>query len=105
MEAASAPQLLNQVRWAGECCIGSVTERLPELLAVARSQGPVEFDAHGISRIDTAGLQLVAAFAIELSRQGRTLIFSNPSEAFVKAAALAGLSRALGLDLASPLGA
>jgi ABC-type transporter Mla MlaB component len=97
MESAQAV-VSHRVCWSGECGIETVAQRLPELLGLARGQGPVEFDTRAVSRIDSAGLQLVTALVLELRRQGRAIAFPDPSEAFVQAALLAGLGQVLGLN-------
>ena len=58
----------------------------------------VELDASELSRIDGAGLQLLAAFALELGQRGHALHWHGVSEALAKGAQVSGLANLLGLE-------
>lgn len=61
-----------------------------------------ELDGAAVSRVDTAALQLLAAFRRELAAQGRTLRWLGVSDALREAAGLLGLAQTLDLPAAMP---
>ena len=83
----------------GDCCIDS-TERLTEqheqMLRALEDGAKVELDLAGISRIDTAGLQLVLTFVLEMKRQGRDVAIAAVSEAVKQSAKSSGVTELLG---------
>lgn len=60
-------------------------------------QGAVTLGAKDVAHVDTAGLQLVAAFIGHLLRAGRRLHWDQPSGRFAEAAANLGLTSTLHL--------
>jgi len=58
---------------------------------------PVTLAAGGVSRLHTAGLQVLAAFVSGRAAAGRATTLDNPSTELRSAAARLGLSRVLGL--------
>ena len=85
------------LEWSGECCIDSVETLRQLLLTALAAKTSVELDLSGVTRIDTAGLQLLLAFVLEMQRQKRPLSLQRPSEIFAQSARLAGLNDLLGL--------
>ncbi|HKU43563.1 MAG TPA: STAS domain-containing protein [Polyangiales bacterium] len=94
-EAAESSQL--QLQWSGECCIDSVSERKPELSQLLAAKADVWLDLAAVSRIDTAGLQLLAAFVLELGSRGHLVHWRAVSAAVRDAARTSGLEALLGL--------
>lgn len=84
----------------GDCCIDS-TERLTEhheqLLRALDQGAAVELDLSGISRMDTAGLQLVLAFVLEMKRHSRTVVIAAASDVVRQSAKSAGVGELLGV--------
>ncbi len=62
------------------------------------SLGAIEIDASAVNSIDTATLQLFVALKKETDRLERVLVFDFPSERFLEAANLIGVSKLLELD-------
>lgn len=83
--------------WHGECCIDSVSERKGELVQLLAADADVGMDLSAVSRIDTAGLQLLAAFVLELGRRGHLVHWRGVSAGVAEAARIAGLAEVLGL--------
>jgi anti-anti-sigma regulatory factor len=79
--------------------IGTLCEELRARLAVAR---PVTLDVSGVTRVDTAALQLLTAFVRGARGRGIALAWHQPSEAFTRSAERLGLSQELGLTPAAP---
>ena len=89
---------LAKLEWRGEYCIDALEAPRQQLLrALSEKTHSVELDLSGVTRIDTAGLQLLLAFALELRRTGRQLALSRPSEVLAQGARLAGFSELLNL--------
>ncbi len=65
-----------------------LAERLDE-------SGPLQIDAAAVDRVDTAGLQLLAAFVRDLRAESRQVEWVGCSDALSKAAQALGLHAAL----------
>lgn len=76
--------------------IAGVSE-LKETLAACLGNGSVLIDGSKVESIDTAMLQLLAAFAAKLKDDGTPVEWSEPSPNFVKAAEDLNLANCLGL--------
>jgi anti-anti-sigma factor len=87
-----------KIEWRGECCIDALEASHKQLLRALDGEAGVEIDLSGVTRIDTAGLQLLLAFVLEMRGQGRQLLLTKPSEIFSQGARLAGLNELLGLQ-------
>lgn len=87
-----------KLEWRGECCIDTLEAQYGELLHALEAVTAVELDLSGVTRIDTAGMQLLLAFVLEMRRHGRQLTLSNPSENVSQSARFAGLTELLGLQ-------
>lgn len=68
---------------------------LVDQLAIGRD---IELDGRAVERIDTAGLQLLAAFVRELGERHHAIHWAGASPALAGAARQIGLDAALGLD-------
>jgi ABC-type transporter Mla MlaB component len=86
--------------WRGECCIESLSERREELQRALEDGLPVEIDVSEVARIDTAGLQLLLAFVLDMRRNGRSAKCVAASAPVLQGARLAGISDFLGLPSA-----
>ena len=98
LDTASGPGAV--ITWRGECCIDSMPERKVELARALASEGTLRLDASELTRVDTAGLQLLAAWILELGQRGRVAHWAGASEALRESARIAGLSAVLGLEQA-----
>lgn len=87
-----------KIDWRGECCIDALDAPRKQLLRALDGSAGVELDLSGVTRIDTAGLQLLLAFVLEMRGQGRQLLLTKPSESFSQSARFAGLNELLGLQ-------
>lgn len=87
-----------RLEWRGECCIDALEAPRKQLLGALDAEAGVELDLSGVTRIDTAGLQLLLAFVLEMRGRGRQLLLTKPSEIFSQSARLAGLNELLGLQ-------
>ena len=72
-------------------------EGLHEQLTAIADQGEVELDGSEVSRIDTAALQLLAAFFVDRQRTGKSTRWASASDSLHDAAAVAGLHTQIGL--------
>lgn len=68
----------------------AVSGKLKELLETAGDE--IEIDLAGAQVVDTAGIQLMIAFAREALKRGKAVRFSEPSSAFSEAAQLLGVA-------------
>lgn len=82
---------------SGSYCVDRGQELLDALLVHAQGDGTAWVDALDVSRIDTAGLQLLTAAVGELERHGRAWRWLGVSAAIYEAAHAAGLQAALKL--------
>lgn len=74
-----------------------MTERREQLLRAFEDGLPVVLDLSGVSRIDTAGLQLVLAFVVAMRGEGRRVSYDGVSRAVQDAARFAGVGALLGI--------
>jgi anti-anti-sigma factor len=84
----------------GDCCIASserLTEHHEQLLRALEDGVTVELDLSGISMMDTAGLQLVLAFVLEMRRQNRAVVIAAASDVVRQSAKSSGVGELLGL--------
>ena len=95
---SSTATKVTRLAWSGECCIEGVHERKAELTQALEADQDVELDARELTRVDGAGLQLLAAFVLELGQRGHVLHWHGVSENVANAARVTGLSHLLGLE-------
>lgn len=81
-----------------ECMIASADELKSSLLKLLPKKAAVTIDATAVQRIDTAGLQVLAAFVRERQSAGLPFTWKGVGEALNEAAQLLDLGRTLGLD-------
>ena len=81
--------------------IRTINSLQTELAERLDESGPVQIDATAVDRVDTAGLQLLAAFIRDLRAEARTVEWVGCSDALQKAAQALGLHAALCLPGAS----
>jgi phospholipid transport system transporter-binding protein len=63
--AAPAAEANGSVVLGPSCTIHEAQELRAKLLAHAEAPGPYEIDGRGVQQVDTAGVQLVVAFALD----------------------------------------
>lgn len=80
--------------------VGKLHEDLLKMLELSNK---IEIDASAVSSVDTASLQLLLVFKQTALKNGKELIIDFPSEKFIEAAELLGVSEMLGID-ESPAG-
>jgi phospholipid transport system transporter-binding protein len=77
--------------------IRTINSLQTELAERLDESGAVQIDCTAVDRVDTAGLQLLAAFVRELRAESRSIEWVGCSDALKKAAQALGLGVALGL--------
>lgn len=82
---------------SGDCCIDGLSQHHELLLRALEDGTGIDLDLSKISRMDTAGLQLLLVFVIEMKRQNRALHVSAVSEIVKQCATSAGVVELLGL--------
>lgn len=70
-------------------------------LKLLETESVIEIDASDVTSIDTSTLQLLTVLKQTASKLGKEVIFDFPSDKFIEAAELLGLSEILGLDQAA----
>jgi phospholipid transport system transporter-binding protein len=96
---ASAPRkTAGPLALPAECLISSVDEIKAGLLQRLDSTDSVTIDASAVQRIDTASLQVLAAFARDRRAAGLPFAWSGVPAPVSDAAALLNLTETLGLD-------
>lgn len=82
---------------AAECTVAEADALKAQLLRRLDESGPVTVDVTALRRIDTAGLQLLAAFVRDRRTAGRTVTWRGRAPALAAAAGLLGLEGMLEL--------
>jgi ABC-type transporter Mla MlaB component len=82
---------------SGDCCIEGLSQHHELLLRALEDGTAVDLDLSAISRMDTAGLQLLLVFVFEMKRQHREVNVSAASEMVKQCATSAGVVELLGL--------
>jgi anti-anti-sigma regulatory factor len=79
--------------------IQNVTQLHQQLIALLdNTDDAIEIDASAVNVCDTATLQLFVVLKQHMGRLKRTLVFSFPSDKFIEAAELLGITALLGVD-------
>jgi phospholipid transport system transporter-binding protein len=82
---------------AAECMVSEATSLKERLAALLEEPRPVTLDIHALQRIDTAGLQVIAAFVRERGANGRAVEWLGSAPVLATAAQLLGLTSLLKL--------
>lgn len=77
--------------------VGRLRQQLTELL---NQNDSIELDASAVKSVDTAVLQLLMVLKKAAVADGKAFVIDFPSEPFIDAAGLLGLSEMLGVDQA-----
>ena len=77
--------------------LASIKDQLPLLKKLIESKKQILIEAKDITRIDTAGLQLLLSFYLSCFRHGLSVQWVNPSITLIQAATLIGVDQLLGL--------
>jgi len=89
---------MNTVILAGDLGIGSASALHQQLLTCLHHNDPVVLDAHQVSRIHTAAIQVLCAFVQARQAAGRSTSITHASDVLKEAAQLLDVSALLGLD-------
>jgi phospholipid transport system transporter-binding protein len=98
--AASAP-VTGRIVLGASCTIHEAQDLRAHLMAQAALPGPYEIDGNGVQQIDTAGVQLVVAFALDCLEHNIRYVWKGRSPALEEAIRVLGV----GALLESPGGA
>ncbi len=69
-----------------------------KIITALDNSSTIELLAASIVRVDSAGLQLIAALTNELNRIGGQLIWSEPSQVLIDSSNTLGMNRSIGLN-------
>ena len=89
------------LRLPAECTLAEVHELKSKLAALLKAEHAVCLDVSSVRRIDTASLQLLAAFARDRRASRLAVDLQGESAAFEEAVRLLGLRRLFDRDLVS----
>lgn len=78
--------------------IADVGDLYAKLLTELAEGNSIRFNVSEIERIDAAALQMMYAYSKEAEKQGNTLEWQQPSEAFFRSAQLLGLATAMNIE-------
>jgi ABC-type transporter Mla MlaB component len=81
--------------------IQNVAQLHERLLAVLSDTDKIEIDASAVAMVDTACLQLLLILKRTAISEQKEVVFDFPSEKFIEAADLLGISEMLGVDQAA----
>jgi anti-anti-sigma regulatory factor len=82
---------------SADCTVAASTALKSGLLEVLREPTPITLDIASVQRIDTAGVQLIAAFVRERESLGLQVEWRGTAPAFTSAARLLGVAAVLRL--------
>lgn len=82
---------------SADCTVAASGALKAGLLEMLREPQPVTLDIASVQRIDTAGIQLIAAFVRERESLGLQVGWRGAASAFTSAARLLGVATAFGL--------
>jgi ABC-type transporter Mla MlaB component len=86
---------------AAECTVADAGSLKSGLAKLLESSAAVTLDVSAVQRIDTAGLQVIAAFVRERESHGRQVQWQGSAAALATAARLLGLSALFKLPAAA----
>lgn len=81
--------------------IQNVGKLYDQLLSVFSNSEQIEIDASNVETIDTATLQLLIVLKLTADKSNKVVMIDFPSDAFIEAAELIGLSEHLGVEKAA----
>jgi anti-anti-sigma factor len=73
-------EAMESIRLAGELTIFNVSEMWRSMLQLLNGTEEIEIDLHGVSEIDTAGIQLLMLLKMAVEKRGRSARFVNHSK-------------------------
>jgi ABC-type transporter Mla MlaB component len=94
---APKPKAVKPVSLPAECVIASAADLRVALLERAGDAGNVQIDASAVQRVDTASLQVMAAFVRDRRNDGLSFEWLGVPACLTEAATLLDLTNALGL--------
>jgi anti-anti-sigma regulatory factor len=97
--ATEAPQT-TLIYCSPELTISGAQDLYDTLQSALRAPGPVVLDATQVTRIDTAGLQMLCAFVRDAQASGMVVQWRQPSPALENAARLLNVRTCLALPVA-----
>ena len=100
--AAKKPRSPGVFTLSAECTIAESAPLQADLTRLLDKDAPVTLDAKELQRVDTAGMQVIAAFIRERTANGRQVEWRNTPPTLLSAARLLGLSSLLGLPQPTP---
>ena len=86
----SAPP--SDVLLGASCTIQETTALKAQLLERLARPGPIEIDGRGVQRVDTAGLQLLVAFALDCMERSIPFVWKGRSAELEQAVDLLGIA-------------
>jgi len=93
--AARGPSVSGQLVLGVSCTIHEAQALRTQMLAQAALPGPYEIDGSGVQQVDTAGVQLVVAFALDCLERGATYRWKGRSAALEEAIRVLGVGALL----------
>ena len=94
---ASSRKPAGAIALPEECVIASAAELQSQLLKRLGDKASVRIDASAVQRVDSAALQVLAAFARDRRAEGRGVEWVSVPDSLTDAASLLSLTDALGL--------
>jgi len=91
------PPSTTEFALEAECLVAGTSTLKQGLASLLDEPQPITLDITALQRIDTAGLQLLAAFVRERASHDRTVQWRGTAPALTSAAQLLGLTSLLGL--------
>ena len=95
--ARTRPPAAGVFALSAECTVAQSAALKSGLQSLLARSAPITLDVAALQRIDTAGMQLIAAFVRERESRGRQVKWRGAAPALISAARLLGLAPALSL--------
>ena len=93
--AAGEKPVAGRVVLGASCTIHEAQQLREQLLAHAQLPGPYEIDGSGVQHVDTAGVQLVVAFALDCLERGISYAWKGRSPVLDEAIRVLGVGALL----------
>jgi len=100
IEPAGGTPVTGRIVLGASCTIHDARELREQMLAQAAHPGPFELDGSAVQQVDTAGVQLVVAFALDCLERNVPYVWKGRSAALDDAIRILGV----GALLESPSG-